>query len=262
MTAPSGCCRGTVGSEVQAAAQEAIFDAIMPPETFTVNSAIDEAKGLIGQTAQLEFKERTCDTIICANFTDADLGLNGDDLERAEAAADPVGVGWVVNLQFDGRGLDIFSELTQRIAGVQTKRIAIFLDDQEILAPVSRAWIRDGSTQISGDFTREDARRLSDPAGVGPAAGAAEADPGERRGPSPGGRVATEQPAGRTGRTGLGARVRDRLLPDGGSCGGLCPGVLRHHGAGGVQAHPDHAGAGPYRRVHPVGGYGRWTPIS
>ncbi len=152
---------GTVGSEVQAAARNAVADAIMLPETFTVNSAIDEAKALIGQTALLEFKERTCDTIICANFTDADLGLTGDDLERAEAAADPVGVGWVVNLQFDGRGSDIFSELTQRIANVQTKRIAIFLDDEEILAPVSRAWIRDGSTQISGDFTREEARTLS-----------------------------------------------------------------------------------------------------
>ena len=152
---------GTVGSDVQTAARDAIADAIMLPETFTVNSAIDEAKALIGQTALLEFKERTCDTILCANFTDADLGLTGDDLERAEAAADPVGVGWVVNLQFDGRGSDIFSELTQRIANVQTKRIAIFLDDQEILAPVSRAWIRDGSTQISGDFTREEARTLS-----------------------------------------------------------------------------------------------------
>ena len=152
---------GTVGSEAQAAARNAVADAIMLPETFTVNSAIDEAKALIGQTALLEFKERTCDTISCANFTDADLGLTGDDLERAEAAADPVGVGWVVNLQFDGRGSDIFSELTQRIANVQTKRIAIFLDDEEILAPVSRAWIRDGSTQISGDFTREEARTLS-----------------------------------------------------------------------------------------------------
>ena len=152
---------GTVGTEVQSAARDAVADAIVLPETFSVNSAIDEAKAVIGETALLEFKERTCDTIICANFTDADLGLSGDDLERAEASADPVGVGWVVNLQFDGRGADIFSELTQRIAGVQTKRIAVYMDDQELIAPVARAWIRDGSTQISGDFTREDARTLS-----------------------------------------------------------------------------------------------------
>ena len=151
---------GTVSTEVQGRAREALTAAIGSP-VLTVNSAIDEAKALIGQTALLEFKERTCEDIICAQFTDADLGLTGDDLERAEASADPVGIGWVVNLQFDGRGSDIFSDLTRRIAGVETKRIAVYMDNQELIAPVARAWIRDGSTQVSGDFTREEARTLS-----------------------------------------------------------------------------------------------------
>ena len=150
----------TVGSDVESAAREALGEAIGEPG-LTVNSAIDEAKALIGQTALLEFKERTCEDLLCAQFKDADLGLSGDDLERAEAAADPVGIGWVVNLQFDGRGADIFSDLTRRIAGVETKRIAVFMDDEELIAPVARAWIRDGSTQVSGDFTRERARSLS-----------------------------------------------------------------------------------------------------
>ena len=150
----------TVSAAVQDAARQALTDAIGVPG-LTVNSAIDEAKALIGQTALLEFKERTCEDIICVQYTDADLGLTGDDLERAEAAADPVGVGWVVNLQFDGRGSDIFADLTRRIAGVETKRIAVFMDDQELIAPVARAWIRDGSTQISGDFSREEARTLA-----------------------------------------------------------------------------------------------------
>ncbi len=149
----------TVSSEVQAAAEQALTGAFGAPG-ITVNSAIDEAKELIGQTALLEFRERTCEDILCVQFTDVDLNLTGDDLERAEAAADPVGVGWVVNLQFDGRGSDIFSDLTRRIAGVETKRIAVFMDDAEILAPVARAWIRDGSTQISGNFSREEARTL------------------------------------------------------------------------------------------------------
>ena len=152
---------GTVGSEVQTAARDALTEVVGAPTELNVSSAIDEAKALIGQTALLEFKERTCDTAICANYTDADLGLTGDDLERAEASADPVGIGWVVNLQFDGRGSDIFSSLTRRIANVDTKRIAVFMDDQEIIAPISLAWIRDGSTQISGDFTREEARTLA-----------------------------------------------------------------------------------------------------
>ena len=156
----------TVDGEVQSAARAAVSEAVAPIQSFSVISAIDDAKALIGQTALLEFKERTCGSLdpftgACLDPTDADLGLTGDDLDRAEAAADPVGVGWVVNLQFDSRGSDIFSDLTRRIAGVETKRIAVFMDDQEIIAPVARAWIRDGSTQISGDFTREEARTLA-----------------------------------------------------------------------------------------------------
>ena len=162
---------GTVDSETETAARNAVSEAVAPVQSFTVNSAIDEAKALIGQTALLEFKERTCGSLDPLNgaclppITDADLGLTGDDLNRAEAAAAPVGVGWVVNLQFDGRGSDIFSDLTRDIAGVETKRIAMFMDGQEIIAPVANAWIRDGNTQISGglgnEFSREEARTLA-----------------------------------------------------------------------------------------------------
>ena len=35
----------------------------------------EEAKSLIGETAQLEFKERTCTDSTCLTFTDADLSL-------------------------------------------------------------------------------------------------------------------------------------------------------------------------------------------
>ena len=61
----------------------------------TVNSAIDEAKDLIGQTALLEFKERTCEdpltllTVACLDPTDVDLGLTGDDLERRRGRCRP-----------------------------------------------------------------------------------------------------------------------------------------------------------------------------
>ena len=129
---------------------------------FQVTSGIDEAKDLIGETARLDFKERTCLNPSCTLFNDDDIGLTGDDLSNAFPSTDPIGIGWVVNLQFDGRGSDIFSELTERIFQQQeTKRIAMFLDETEILAPVARAWIRDGRTQISGNFSREEARLFS-----------------------------------------------------------------------------------------------------
>lgn len=107
---------------------------------FDVSSAIDDAKALIGQTARLEFKERTCTDITCFSFTDADIGLSGDDLDRADVSTDPSGVGWAINIQFDGRGSEVFSGLTERLFQRQdTGRIAMFLDDEELLAPVARA---------------------------------------------------------------------------------------------------------------------------
>ncbi|MBC8280483.1 MAG: hypothetical protein H8E48_06835, partial [Chloroflexi bacterium] len=151
----------TVNSATQSRAAIAINEQIGALFSFGVNSGIDAAKDLIGQTARLEFKERTCDSIECNTWTDIDLGLSGDDLSRAEAATDNLGVGWVINLQFNGRGSDIFSDLTRRISTTEsqpTKRIAIIMDDQLLLAPVARAWIRDGRTQISGNFTREEAQ--------------------------------------------------------------------------------------------------------
>jgi len=67
----------------------------------------------------------------------------------------------VINLQFNNRGAEIFSDLTRRISTTEnqlTKRIAIIMDEQLLLAPVARAWIRDGRTQISGNFSREEAQ--------------------------------------------------------------------------------------------------------
>ncbi|PKB80007.1 MAG: protein-export membrane protein SecD [SAR202 cluster bacterium Io17-Chloro-G9] len=152
----------TLGAVKQEELLGLMEDRFGPILLFQVVSGIDEAKNLIGLTARLEFKERTCLTpITCDQFTDSDIGLTGDDLADSFHSTDQLGQ-WVVNLQFNGRGEDIFSELTQRIYQQQdTKRIAIFLDDQEILAPVALAWIRDGRTQISGSFSREEARLFS-----------------------------------------------------------------------------------------------------
>ena len=154
----------TVNSDIQGRAIAAIIANIGQLAIFDVNSGIDEAKALIGQTARLEFKERTCSDSNCTTFTDADLGLTGDDLSRAEAAVNPVGIGWVVNIQFNDRGSEIFSELTRRISTSEaqaTKRISIIMDDRQLLAPVARAHIRDGRTQITGNFNREEARTLA-----------------------------------------------------------------------------------------------------
>jgi preprotein translocase subunit SecD len=141
--------------------RDALASGIGSIESFEVTGGIEAAKALIGETAQLEFKERTCANLACQTFTDADIGLTGDDLANAFAATSPTTGRWEVNIAFKRRGAEIFSDLTRRIVGEPNKRIAVFLDDELLIAPVAEAWIRDGRSVITGNFTREEARTLA-----------------------------------------------------------------------------------------------------
>lgn len=139
-------------------------------ESYQVTGGIEDAKRLIGQTAQLEFLRRECAGPVielgCVPpYTDSSIGLTGDDLVDAYASTDSVTGNWVVNIQFDDRGADIFGQMTGDI-NVQSHRdseevIAVILDGRELIAPVARAHIRDGRSQISGNFNRESARTLA-----------------------------------------------------------------------------------------------------
>ena len=155
----------TLGSDRQDGLIETLESKFGALASYSFASGIDEAKKLIGQTARLEFKRRTCADQFCNVFEDSDIGLTGDQLESAFATQDQVGTGWVINIQFDDEGSELFSDLTRAIVGVESERIAVFMDGEELLAPVARAWIRDGRSEISGSsldpFTREEARTLA-----------------------------------------------------------------------------------------------------
>lgn len=80
---------------------------------------------------------------------------------------------WAVNIQFDEQGTTKFKEVTERLyqffvaAGGQSgsdpkAQFAIVLDDQVISAPRSLAVITDGRPQITGGFTEQSAKALSD----------------------------------------------------------------------------------------------------
>ncbi len=141
---------------------------------YQVTSSIDDAKRLIGETAQLEFLRRKCAGPLAADefrrclppYTDSSVGLSGDDLDDAYVGTDQATGAWVVNIQFDDdRGAELFSQMTGEI-NIQTNPqtdevIAVFLDGRELIAPVARAHIRDGRSQISGGFNRETARTLA-----------------------------------------------------------------------------------------------------
>ncbi|MFF6996604.1 protein translocase subunit SecD [Streptomyces sp. NPDC008313] len=98
--------------------------------------------------------------------------LSGAEVKGSEARLDiERAAGWFVTVDFDGAGRSEWADLTGRAAcaapGDPSRRIAIVLDDEIISSPqvspnvACRAGIAGGSTEITGDFTREEARELA-----------------------------------------------------------------------------------------------------
>jgi preprotein translocase subunit SecD len=129
---------------------------------------VEDAKQLIGQTAKLEFKERTCtgpETAPCSTWEDKEIGLTGDDLARAYPGQHSTTGAPIINIQFNSRGTSIFADLTKRIAGINTKQIAIILDGDELLSPVVKTPILSGTGFIEGPstspFASDEVQRIS-----------------------------------------------------------------------------------------------------
>ncbi len=126
----------------------------------------DEAKRLIGQTPLLEFrKEGNLENLnIDAENQDQILGnffekteLGGRHLKRAAVNFDQVTGVPQINLEFDKEGSDLFAQLTKENIG---KRLAIYLDNVPISAPVVQSEITNGQAVISGGFSIEEAKQL------------------------------------------------------------------------------------------------------
>jgi protein-export membrane protein SecD len=118
-----------------------------------------DAQSLIGSDAKIFFTE-------IQGQADEDIGLTGDDLARAYPSQDSVGSP-IVNLEFNDRGTRIFGEQTSDIVAKerstgQADQIAIFLDDEELIAPTVQSAITAGTAQVSGQgFTIERVRDLA-----------------------------------------------------------------------------------------------------
>ena len=130
-----------------------ILDADEPP-------TLDEVQARVGDDARIFFSE-------FLPFVDEDLGLTGDNLARAYPSQNSASGAPVVNLEFDDQGTKIFGELTQNIIQKEQNtgerdQIAIFLDDDELIAPVVQTAITAGTAVIQGaDFTIERVRDLA-----------------------------------------------------------------------------------------------------
>ena len=129
---------------------------------------VEEAKKLIGQTAKLEFKEvkeaggASPASSPGAQPTYVDTGLTGADLRRAAPAFQQTTNEPMSQFEFKEAAAAKFGELSTRLSQQSPQgRIAIFLDDELITAPVVRSPILGGSGVIEGGFTRESAQTLA-----------------------------------------------------------------------------------------------------
>ncbi len=96
----------------------------------------------------------------------------GDQVSSADAGSDSAaGPGWFVTVDFQGDGPDRWRQLTADAAcatpGDRARRVAIVLDGEIISSPqvvpeiACGAGMTGGSTQITGDFTIEEAKQLA-----------------------------------------------------------------------------------------------------
>jgi preprotein translocase subunit SecD len=120
-----------------------------------INQAID----LIGQTAQLDFRELPQEATQAASFADFQpTGLTGKDLKKSEVKFDPNSGEPQVGLEFNSEGTQKFAKITSRNIG---KPVAIFLDELPVTAPNVQEAISGGEAVISGNFTLDEAKQLA-----------------------------------------------------------------------------------------------------
>ncbi len=95
--------------------------------------------------------------------------LDGDLLDSADYSIDPASGQYQVNMKFNKEGARSFGKVTSDYCPNGTKnrnspvgrQLAIILDDTLYSAPVLREPIMGGAAQITGNFSRDDALRLS-----------------------------------------------------------------------------------------------------
>jgi SecD/SecF fusion protein len=129
-------------------------------------TTIDSEKDGIIVSEPIFLKEHTPDdeaAILSGKGIGAGAAKGAPMVEGAYAASDPV-KGYVVHVKFTTRGAGSFGRLTTEMQPVGDKRfcLAIVLDGKVYSAPAINEPITGGNCEISGSFTREEAKMLGD----------------------------------------------------------------------------------------------------
>lgn len=93
--------------------------------------------------------------------------LEGDKITNASAQPDPISNQVTVSLSMDNAGARIWNDMTTRASQDNNREIAIVLDDEVVSAPRVNSPIPSGNSQITGDFTMQEAKDLANILQVG-----------------------------------------------------------------------------------------------
>ncbi|MBM2811999.1 MAG: protein-export rane protein SecD, preprotein translocase subunit SecD [Chloroflexi bacterium] len=124
---------------------------------------IEEAKSLVGKTAQLDFREQKTiegkQQYVTASATGTDgieKPLTGQFFKKAEMGFEQSGKPEIL-FEFNPEGAKLFGDITTRLKG---KSLGIFLDDEALTTPTVTEPITGGKGRITGSFTLDEARKL------------------------------------------------------------------------------------------------------
>ena len=117
---------------------------------------LEKTKADLGKTAKLEFKKEAPGPN--GSTVWVSTGLTGSELTKSDVQVNAAGK-WEISLEFNSEGSQKFYDLTQELVG---KRMAIFFDEDMLSDPRVNEPIYGGHAVITGDFTAEDARQISD----------------------------------------------------------------------------------------------------
>lgn len=108
----------------------------------------EEAMAELGETALLTFQD-----------ADGNVLLEGSHVKSSKPSANPNTNSYAVSLKFDEEGTKLFAEATTKLVG---KTINIYMDETLISSAVVQEAITGGEGQITGRFTYDEAKDLSD----------------------------------------------------------------------------------------------------